>query len=1012
MIKQFKYGVLLLGFLLETASTIKAQEYTLNGKVTDARTRSAVVGAIVSVKGARTSTSTDIKGEFLLKSEKKLPVTLDVKIVGYTSKEILVNQNNYLKIELSEELNKLGEIVIVGYGKQRRTDLTGSVSSISSEILEQPANSIDKLLQGASAGVQVTQISGQPGGGMSIRVRGGSSVQGGNEPLFVIDGFPIDNTSNSAGVISGSPINPLSEITPSDIESITILKDASATAIYGSRGANGVVLVTTKRGVTGKNNISYEGSFGLQQLRKKIDVLNAHDFALLRNEALYDKNPGSGEYQYLTGDKIAQLGNGTDWQNEAFRTAMIQNHQLTVTGGNERTRYVVSGGCFLQDGIIVNTDLKRINCRVNLFSKVSKRLDIGLNVTGSKNDANVSPVGVVSALLTMPPTATVFEKDGSYTLRNPFENIISNPIASLKEQINRTTNYRLLGTIYGEYSFQDNLKLRVSWGMDIKNNKENSYIPSTLYEGSLSNGIASVGTANAYSWLNENTLTYTRLINKKHSINALLGFTQQEYNSESVTAGSSDFVSDNLTYNSLSAGSVITTPTSDSSEWALLSYLARINYSYDERYFFTTSLRADGSSKFGKDNKWGYFPSLGVSWRIDNERFFNKEGWVSGLKLRASYGATGNQDIGVYQSLSTLSSVKYVFNGTQVIGFSPNNIANDNLGWETTNQFDGGVDLNLWKNRLQLTADFYYKKTTNLLLNVEIPWTTGQSTSLQNYGSVENKGIELSIHSENISTNKFRWNTDFNISSNRNKVLRINEGTDYYVSDNYIVQVGKPLGSFYGCVTDGVLQADEIDTKGKFTGKTTPKAGDRLYKDVDGSGSFSNGSDRAIIGNVQPDFIFGLINSFSYKNFDLSFFIQGSYGNKIINSNKQALELFTGQQNASSSARDRWTTTNTDTNVPRASSDPSDIFCDRFVEDGSFVRLKSVNLGFNLPKQWTKKMNLSELKVYIAGQNLLTWTHYSGFDPEITTGSNVSPGTDLGIYPVARTFNLGVKINF
>ena len=910
------------------------------------------------------------------------------------------------------DTSRLEEVIVVGYGSQYKRDLTGSVSSVSSVMLKQPASSVDKLLQGAAAGVQVIQTSGQPGGGISIRVRGGSSIEGGNEPLFVIDGFPVNNTSNSAGVITGSSINPLSEINPADIESITVLKDASATAIYGSRGANGVVLVTTKRGAKDKNAVSYEGSIGFQQLRNKIDLLNAHDFAVLRNEALYDKTPANGAFQYLSEQKIAQLGDGTDWQDEAFRTASVQNHQLSITGGNARTQYAVSGGYFSQDGIVINTGFRRISGRVNLFSKVSEKLDMGLNVNGSKNDADVSPSGVISALLTMPATATVYENDGSFTLRNPFENIISNPIASLQEQVNKTTSYRFLGTVYGEYALLKNLKLKVSWGMDVKNNKENSYIPGTVYEGSLSNGIAAIGTANASSWLNENTLTYAATIHDNHSINALLGVTQQEYTFESVTAGSSNFVSDDLAYNNLSAGSIVTPPTSDYSKWALLSYLARLNYNYDERYFFTTSLRADGSSKFGKNNKWGYFPSAGISWRINNERFFNKDGWVSDLKLRASYGATGNQEIGVYQSLSTLSSVKYVFNGAQVVGYSPNNIANDDLGWETTNQFDGGIDLSLWKNRLQLTADFYYKKTSNLLLNVEIPWTTGQSTSLQNCGSVENKGVELSLRSENVSTKLFHWDTDFNISFNRNKILHLDDGNDRYIIDNYIVQVGEPLGSYYGCVTDGVLQEEDVATKGKYTGKATPKAGDRLYKDTDKSQSFSNSADRTIIGNAQPDFIFGLTNGFSYRNFDLSFFIQGSYGNEIINSNEQTLELFTGQQNASGCARNRWTSVNTDTDVPRASSDPSDIFCDRFVEDGSFVRLKTVNIGYNLPKSWTKRMNLSEIRFYVVGQNLLTLTRYSGFDPEITTGDNVAPGTDAGIYPVARTFNLGVKIIF
>jgi len=925
--------------------------------------------------------------------------------------EAMSAQNDTLPGDLAD-VKSLNEVIVVGYGTQKIKDLTGSVSAVPSAALDQPSSSVDHLLQGVAPGIQVTPISGQPGGGVSIRIRGGSSIQGGNEPLFVIDGFPLNSTTNTAGVLSGSALSPLSEIDPSDIESITILKDASATAIYGSRGANGVVIVTTRRGLKGKGEVSYEGNFGMQQLRKKIDLLNAHDFAVLRNEALYDKNPSGGAWQYLSEQEVAKLGDGTDWQDAAFRNALMQDHHISISGRNARTQYAISGGYLSQEGLLISTNLQRLSGRINLHSDVTERFHFGLNATGSKNDADVAPQGTVSALLTMPSTATVYASDGSYTLRNPFENIISNPIASLKEQTNQTTSYRFLGTVYGEYEFLKDLKLKVSLGMDIKNDKENSYIPSTVYEGSLCNGIASVGTGNASSWLNENTLTYATTIKDKHTFNALLGFTQQEYEFESLTTGSSDFVSDDLTYNSLSAGSIVTTPTSDYAKWSLLSYLARVNYDYSGRYFLTASMRADGSSKFGKNNKWGYFPSVGLAWKMEGENFFPKNGWVSDLKIRTSYGATGNQDIGVYQSLSTLSSVKYVLNGVQVVGYSPNNIANDDLGWEKTNQIDGGVDLGLWQGRLKLTADVYYKKTTNLLLNVEIPWTTGHATSLQNCGSVENKGLELGLDSRNISNGSFCWNTGFNISFNRNKILSLSEIDDSFISGKYVYQVGKPLGSFYGCVTDGILQEDEIDTKGKFTGKTTPKAGDRLYKDVDKNGSFSNGSDRTIIGDAQPDFIFGLTNNFTYKRFDLSVMFQGSYGNDILNGNKQTLELFTGQQNASGSARDRWTATNTDTDVPRASSDPSDIFCDRFVEDGSFVRLKTLSLGYNVPEEWVKKMKLTDVKVNVIGQNVLTWTKYSGFDPEITTGSNATMGTDSGIYPVARTISVGLKVVF
>ncbi|WP_442590976.1 SusC/RagA family TonB-linked outer membrane protein [Pedobacter sp. AW31-3R] len=983
----------------------------LLGVVMDSRSKETLPGATVQIEGTTHSVLTDANGKFSFITGQKFPYTLIVSYIGYKTKTQIAATGT-VEVQLEEVLNQLNDVVVVGYGTQKRSDVTGSISSVNERLLKQPVSSFDQALKGAAPGVQVTQTSGQPGGGVSIRIRGGSSIQGGNEPLYVIDGFPVYNVANSAGVLSGVSPNPLGNINPADIESIDILKDASATAIYGSRGANGVVIVTTKKGKNG-GTVTYEGSYGVQSIRKTIAVLNATEFANLRNEALLDKTPALGANQYLSADAISRLGEGTDWQNEAFRSAGMQNHQLSITGGGEKTHYAISGNYFDQDGIITNTGFKRYATRVNVESHPYDRLKVGLNLSGSRTSANVSPSGVVSALLNMPATASVYDSNGSYTLRNPFENIISNPIASLNAQQNETSAYRILGTAFAEYRIIDGLKLKVLAGTDVNNTKENSYIPSTVYEGNAKKGIAAIGTLNSYSWLNENTLSYDKTFGKDHNFSSVIGFTQQAFHAESVTAGSSNFVSDDLAYHNLASGSVLTTPTSNTAEWALNSYLARVNYSYKQKYYVTASVRADGSSRFGKNNKWGYFPSAALAWKVSNEDFFTPlAAVVSDFKLRTSFGATGNQEIGNYQSLSTLSSVKYLFGNTLVTGFTPTNIANDDLGWETTYQYDGGFDIGFLKDRITLSADVYYKKTTDLLLSVEIPWTSGQSTSLQNFGSVSNKGLEIGIRSRNL-TGALTWDTDLNISFNRNKVLSIGDGsTDYYLSGSYIVQVGQPLGSFYGSVTDGVLQTADIASKGALTGKTTPKAGDRLYKDIDGNGTFSNASDREIIGNAQPDFIFGINNTFSWKRFDLGVFIQGSYGNQILNSNLQTLELFTGQQNAASSALDRWTPENTNTDVPRASSDPANFFSSRFVEDGSFLRLKSVTLGYNLPKSVISALKIRNARIFFSGQNLLTWTNYTGFDPEVTSGSNVSPGTDSGIYPISRSITGGLSVTF
>ncbi|MDR0712811.1 MAG: TonB-dependent receptor [Bacteroidales bacterium] len=1005
----------------------RRQGITVAGTVTD-ENDTPLPGVNVVLKGTVTGVVTDTNGKYAI-SVPDGNAVLIFSFVGYARQEVIVGDQALINIVLTEDVRRLEEVVVIGYGTQKRKELTGSISSISAESLRQiPAASIDNVLQGNAAGVQVLQESGQPGGRVSIRIRGGSSIQGGNEPLYVVDGFPFYNNVYSSGVVSGSSVNPLASVNPADIESIDILKDAAATAIYGSRGANGVIIITTKKGEKGESSenaqVTYDVSVGSQRLAKKIDLLNAHDFAILRNDALYDASPDKGKYQYLSQSEIDRLGDGTDWQDEAFRKAWVQNHQLSVTGSSAKTRYAISGNYFGQDGIVRNTDFKRLSLRANIDAQVYDRLKVGLNLTASRSEAHVAPgVGTatsewgntfITSLLIMPPTATVYEPDGGYTLQNPFENIFANPVASLLEQDNRTRNYLALGSAFAEYTVIKGLTVKVLVGATINSNKEYRYIPSYIYEGSFSDGKASAGVADPYSWLNENTVTYATSIAQKHFFNFLAGFTQQQSKNEWLSAGSSNFVNDYLKYNNLQSGAVIATPGSDAESSALLSWLGRINYHYNDKYYISFSLRGDGSSRFGKERKWGYFPSAGVSWAVSNEDFFAAaKSVVDDLKIRLSYGKTGNQEIGSYQSLSTLAPVSYLFGNNLVTGFLPERQPNKDLGWETTYQTDLGFDAGFFKNRLSLTVDAYYKQTVDLLLDVQIPWTTGYSSSLQNYGSVENRGLEITLNSHNVK-GVFNWHTGVNLSFNRNKVVKIGNEADSYLSGNYLVKVGEPLGTFYGCVTDGILQTGEESVKGVFTGSAAPKAGDRLYKDVSLNGSFTTAEDRAIIGSAQPDFIFGLSNTLGYKGFSLSFLWQGSVGNEIINANRQSLELFNGQQNAAASARDRWTPDHPSATIPRAKLDPAPVFSDRFVEDGSFIRLKTASLSYTLPLRTVKSIGLENVRIYLSGQNLLTFTRYSGFDPEVTSSSDatVQRGTDAGVYPIARNINAGVSITF
>lgn len=1009
------YAILVVLFLYTFVSA-KAQQpqpiinASLIGTVIDATTKEPIEGVTIQLEAVTHSVKTDQKGKFQFVTGQKLPFTLILTFVGYQKKRIIVNTSPAI-IELVPSSEDLEEVVVVGYGTQKRRDLTGAVASLPENLLRQPVSSLDQTLKGGVSGVQVTQTSGQPGGGVSIRIRGGASIQGGNEPLYVIDGFPVYNQTESTGVGSGTPVNPLASINPADIESIEVLKDAAATAIYGSRGANGVILVTTKKGKAGHVQLNYDGSIGVQRVLKNIDVLNAHDFAILRNEALYDANPSLGPYQYRKQAEIDQLGEGTNWQKEAFRTGNIQNHQLALSGGAEKVQYFLGANYFDQQGVIANTDFKRLGFRSNINANPFDRLQVGANVSINKTNAQIAPTGIVNALLIMPPTATIYEPNGGYTLRNPFENIFANPIATLKETTNTSNSLRILGTSFAQYRILEGLQAKVLFGVDLNNRDDKFYLPSYIYEGSGSKGEASLGNLDGISWLNENTLTYTGAIGQ-HNFNALLGFTQQENKNEVFRAGAQNFVTDDLLFNSLQSGSTIIRPSSDTYNWVLHSYLVRVNYNYANKYYASASIRRDGSSRFGADNKWGNFPSLAFSWRVANEPFFKQTfPGVSDFKIRTSFGTTGNQEIGQYQSLSTLYSLNYLFGNNLATGFASQRIPNKNLGWETTFQYDAGFDLAVLNNRLQFTIDYYYKKTKDLLLNVEIPWTSGYATSLQNFGSVSNKGVEFGLKSKNLQGN-LSWNTDLNISFNRNKVLTIGEGAISYISGNYIIKVGEPLGTFYGTVTDGILQLGEESSKGALTGNANPKAGDRLYKDINGDGQFTTANDRTLIGNAQPDFIFGISNTFSYKGFDLSFLIQGTVGNDLLNINRQNLEMFTGQQNASIDALDRWTASNPSQLYPRAKLDPAPIFSDQFVESGSFARLKSLQLGYSFPKEWLKNAHITNLNLYLAAQNLLTWTSYKGFDPEVTSGSNVQIGTDAGIYPAAKSVSLGVSLTF
>jgi TonB-dependent starch-binding outer membrane protein SusC len=1008
---------LALLFFLTISISLYAQQVTISGIILDERTKAPVLGANIRIKGASGGSSTDPNGNFSVKV-KSLPATLFITSVDYKNQELEVYEAVPTTIYLTEDINRLNSIVVVGYGTQKRSELMGSIASLAAKDFNQsPLTSFDKALQ-QIPGIQVTQAGGQPGASASIRIRGTNSITGGNEPLYVIDGFPVynDNSNANAGVLSGGSVNALASINPADIESIDVLKDASATAIYGSRGANGVVIITTKKGKNGAKSVTYDGYYGFQKISRYIPLLNAQEWASLKNDALAN----SSKSALFTDDEIAALGEGTDWQKAAYRTAPVQSHQLSVSKGDDKTKYNISASYFNQDGILYGSNFERFSLKASLESQVDKQLKVGLNVNGSASYADITPSSVVTALLYMPPTVDIYQEDGSYTFQSPYESSIANPIATIHQEINESQIYRTLGSIFGEYKILEGLKAKISLGADLLSNKQNQYIPSTLYEGSTSGGIAAVGTKFSTTWLNENTLTYEKNIHDEHTYNFLVGFTQQAFSQEGLTAGNSGFITDLTTYNSLSSGTSVSTPTSTSTAWALQSWLARANYSYLQKYFFTASIRADGSSRFGTDHKWGYFPSGAISWQVNKEEFFKPLRAISNLKIRTSAGATGNQEIGQYLSLPVLSTYQYTTGSgsAYLTGYAASQIANPDLSWETTYQYDGGFDLGLLDNRINLTVDFYYKKTTNLLLSVSLPYTSGYTSATQNDGSIENKGLEISLNTDNLR-GPLKWNSNVGFSINRNKVLSLGNGADYLtftsggITTPAIVQVGQPLGSFYGFRALGIFDSNEEATNSPQYG--TQVAGDIQYADLSDDGSVTQALDREIIGSAEPLFTYSFNNNFSFKGFDLSFAFQGSYGNEIYSSLRQNLELTTGYQNGLKGLTDRWTSTNTDGTYQRANENVA-VYpnSSRFVEDGSYLRLKTITLGYNLPKKLISTLKISNIKIYGTANNLYTWTNYTGYDPEVNSyeQSATHQGIDYGAYPNAKSFIAGVNLTF
>ncbi|HEX9083483.1 MAG TPA: TonB-dependent receptor, partial [Gemmatimonadaceae bacterium] len=912
----------------------------------------------------------------------------------------------------------LSDVVTIGYGTQRRRDLTGAVGSVTADQIQStPVTSVEQALQGRVAGVQVTTGSGQPGTSAAVRIRGGNSIAAGNDPLYVIDGVPIaasaDGTNTFTLETQGvSGMNPLAALNPSDIESIDILKDASATAIYGARASNGVILITTKRGRAGANTVTLNAYHGTQTVRHRLSLLNAQQFADYANAARVN----GGQPPLYTAAEIAALPN-TDWQDAIFRSAPVTNVEASISGGDNDTHYYVSGNLLRQDGVVLNTNLNRGSVRLNLDQDISGRFRVGNRFTLSRSQSQLMPNGgggqevssVLLNALTAPPTLSVLGSGSEYFIGvNPATGrIFSNPVGAATLITNQEQQNRFVGNVFGEYDLLPKLTFRSSFGADYLSSMQDFYSPSTTYPGVTTGGYGSRGSLAVTTWLSENTLHFTPgQMGLLRAVDLLGGMTLQRTNSDNVSGTGQNFVTDALGQNGLNTAGTFIGVWTGAPHSSLASYFARANWNLVDRFLFTVTERVDGSSKFGSGNQYGFFPSAAIAWRLSDESFVKRFGLFDDLKLRASIGKTGNQDIGNYRALATLGSSTYLFNGVKVVGYSPSTLANPNLKWESTSQGDIGVDVALLRSRLLLTGDVYNKTTRDLLLEVAVPANLGYSSQLQNIGSVRNRGAELSLSTVN-TTGALSWTSGFNIAWNRNKVLNI--GADSQIvgpvgvgaganQNPTILKVGQPINSFYGYVYSGMSN------------------GQPTYADLNGDGVIST-ADQKIIGSAEPTYTGGFTNDVTFRNFDLSVFIQFSQGNKIYNISRALLTNDAGNNNQLTDVLPAQSGGANGIPVPKIGNTYDTRPSTLFVEDGSYIRGKSIRFGYRLPPsllQSTRAGHLQNAEIYLSAQNFFTKTKYTGYDPEVSeyATSVLAQGIDFGTYPQTRQFIFGFTTAF
>lgn len=1022
--------------------SLYAQNATLKGVIVD-ETDTPLIGATVQVKGTSTGSITDFDGNYTIKANKGAVITFSY--IGYKTQEIKFTGQPTVNIKMVPDNQTLDEVVVVGYGTMKRSDLTGSVASIAAKDVEGfKTSSVAGALGGQIAGVQITSTDGTPGAGFSINIRGVGTLTGDSSPLYIVDGFEVDD---------------IDYLSNSDIESIEILKDASSSAIYGARAANGVVLISTKSGKIGKPIINYNGSASYRKISKKLDVLSPYEFVKLQGEVnskysdSYFKtgNDDDGNpYRYQSLDDYIGVS-GVNWQDETFNPTWSQDHSLSIMGGTEDTKYNASFSRYIENGIFKNSGFNKTTGKFRLDQKLSKSLSFNFTVNyaltnreGVGTSGDSGRFNMLAQILSARPTGGLKLTDEELLasaidpeMLESGESLAQvNPVKQTESVTNNKRAEMWSGNASATWQIIKGLTFKTSGTYNTTNNRTDIFYKDGSKEA-YRNGQKPYGRTQMgrdVRWTNSNNLTWKQKV-KKHNYDIMLGHEVSFKSTEYLLGEAMDFPFDNLGNDYLGLGATPSRVESSYSEKTLLSFFARGNYNYDNRYLFTATVRADGSTVFSNKNKWGFFPSFSAAWRVSEEAFMKDVEWVSNFKVRLGWGIVGNDRISNYLSMDLYEANKYGIGNNTVTVLTPKQLKNANLKWEGASSVNLGVDLGFFDNRLNVTADFFIKDTKDLLLAQSLAHVTGFDSQMQNIGKIQNKGIELSLNSTNIQTRNFTWQTNFNISFIKNTLKGLASGVESmyarsgfdsnFTAYDYIATVGQSLGLIYGYEFDGIYQSSDFYTtpdnqlilKEGITNNArygSVKPGVVKYKDQDGDGIITT-NDRTVIGNAMPKWYGGITNTFNYKGIDFSFMFQFNYGNDIYNATRlYATQSRSGRRNMLAEVADRWSPTNASNKVPSQDGYIVNDVYSRFIEDGSFLRLKNITLGYTLPHKWTRKFHASKLRIYATGQNLFCISGYSGYDPKVNSASSnpMTPGLDWGAYPKSRVFTFGIDLQF